>query len=83
MSKQRLEPDTERTIMPALTSMVARINGGRRTHGISGEFRYDRPADNRTSCGRAGITTTEHYASGRPVRITCRSCRRARARAHH
>ncbi|MGW0580093.1 hypothetical protein ACWD25_29945 [Streptomyces sp. NPDC002920] len=53
---------------------VARIGNNATTHGIRGEFRYDRVSENRTTCGRAGITGTDSLMSGSPLEITCAAC---------
>ncbi|WAB08870.1 hypothetical protein SEA_SUCCESS_91 [Streptomyces phage Success] len=60
--------------------MVARIGESGITHGIRGEFRYDRMSENRTLCGRGGITGTEHLMSGKPLEITCNACQAAAPR---
>jgi hypothetical protein len=60
--------------------MVATFGGSKITHGLRGEFRYDRPQDNRTLCGRSGSMGTETLMSGRSLEITCNACQAAAPR---
>lgn len=55
--------------------MVARFGNRNLTHGIRGEFRYDR-TDNRTLCGRTDFGV-EHTMTGRQLEITCQQCKNA------
>lgn len=58
---------------PVTADAVTTIGENKTTHGIAGEWHYDRP--NRTRCGRKA-TGVGRWESGKPVVITCGSCQR-------
>ncbi|MEU8133251.1 hypothetical protein [Streptodolium elevatio] len=62
--------------MTAKAQYVATFGVSETTHRFVGGHSYTRP--NRTACGRTGLMGINHLASGRPIEITCKTCRRVK-----
>lgn len=53
---------------------VAVIGDSKTTHMMRAGWRYDALSTYPTRCGRTGVTSIQHYDSGKPQEVTCRNC---------